>query len=342
MKATNFDSDQYEMYYTYNRSGSNPGDPTESSPSTPNGVIVLKNGDTWLGVTHLRVRFKSKATGAWSPTTWVPLQRISENENELYEVTFAPEGNYTLKSSTLTITGPITATVTKDHPDRWPINAELVYSTKRVASSSTYTNYTEETVISFDPDTIAASGYDAAYLQVGVRVPDPKSSSNDSAILGGSTFYTIKLPDANKLWLESCTATVDDSLVAHGTKVEVGKQVKLTPVIPEGYTFKGWYSSMEGLTITPLADGTYYFYMPEQDITVRAILYANEYTSMTVIFDVYSGSSIVSNMSTERPRRSHSTKEIPPITTVRWIRTAAATAPISLAAPPRMRSSATT
>ena len=77
----------------------------------------------------------------------------------------------------------------------------------------------------------------------------------------------------------------------------MAKQVKLTPFIPEGYTFKGWYSSMEGLTITPLADGTYYFYMPEQDITVRAILYANEYTSMTVIFDVYSGSSIVSNMS---------------------------------------------
>jgi len=125
-------------------------------------------------------------------------------------------------------------------------------------------------VISFDPDTIAASGYDAAYLQVGVRVPDPKSSSNDSAILGGSTFYTIKLPDANKLWLESCTATVDGSQAAHGAKVEVGKQVKLTPDIPEGYTFKGWYSSMEGLTITPLADGTYYFYMPKQDITVRA------------------------------------------------------------------------
>ena len=298
VKATNFDSDQYEMYYTFNNGGADPGDPVGTSPSTSDGVIVLKDSETWLGVTNLRVRFKSKTTGAWSPTTRVPLQKVSNDDIGLYcSVAFAPEGNYEESNRTLTIRGPITATVTKDHPDRWPINAELVYSTKRVASSSTYTNYTEETVISFDPDTIAASGYDAAYLQVGVRVPDPKSSSNDSAILGGSTFYTIKLPDANKLWLESCTATVDDSLVAHGTKVEVGKQVKLTPVIPEGYTFKGWYSSMEGLTITPLADGTYYFYMPEQDITVRAILYANEYTSMTVIFDVYSGSSIVSNMS---------------------------------------------
>ena len=298
VKATNFDSDQYEMYYTFNNGGADPGDPVGTSPSTSDGVIVLKDSETWLGVTHLRVRFKSKATGAWSPTTRVPLQKVSNDDIGLYcSVAFAPEGNYEESNHTLTIRGPITATVTKDHPDRWPINAELVYSTKRVASSSTYTNYTEETVISFDPDTIAASGYDAAYLQVGVRVPDPKSSSADYAILGGSTPYTIKLPDANKLWLESCTAAVDGSLVAHGTKVEVGKQVKLTPVIPEGYTFKGWYSSMEGLTITPLAGGTYYFYMPEQDITVRAILYANEYTSMTVIFDVYSGSSIVSNMS---------------------------------------------
>lgn len=298
VKATNFDSDQYEMYYTFNNGGADPGDPVGTSPSTSDGVIVLKDSETWLGVTHLRVRFKSKTTGAWSPTTRVPLQKVSNDDIGLYcSVAFAPEGNYEESNHTLTIRGPITATVTKDHPDRWPINAELVYSTKRVASSSTYTNYTEETVISFDPDTIAASGYDAAYLRVGVRVPDPKSSSANYAILGGSTPYTIKLPDANKLWLESCTATVDGSLVAHGTKVEVGKQVKLTPFIPEGYTFKGWYSSMEGLTITPLADGTYYFYMPEQDITVRAILYANEYTSMTVIFDVYSGSSIVSNMS---------------------------------------------
>ena len=299
VKATNFDYDQYEMYYTFNNGGDDPGDPVGTSPNANNGVIVLKDSETWLGVTNLRVRFKSKATGAWSPTTKVPLQKVPNDDIGLYcSVTFAPEENYTLKGFTLTITDPITATVTKDHPDKWPINAELVYNTNRVALGSTYTNYTEETVISFDPDTIAASGYDAAYLQVGVRVPDPKSSSNDYAILGGSTSYTIKLPDANKLWLENCTATVDGKTVASNTKVEVGKQVKLTLNIPEGYTFKGWYSTMgDDLTITPLADGTYYFYMPDQDITVRPILYANEYTSMTVIFDVYSGSSVVSNMS---------------------------------------------
>lgn len=298
VKATNFDYDQYEMYYTFNNGSADPGDPVGTSPNASNGVIVLKDSETWFGVTNLRVRFKSKATGAWSPTTRVSLKKVPTDDTGLYcSVTFAPEGNYEQSNRTLTIRGPITASVTKDHPDQWPINAELVYNTNRVALSSTYTNYTEGTPISFDPDTIAASGYDAAYLQVGVRVPDPKSSSNDSAILGGATSYTIKLPDAKKLWLENCTATVDGNPVAHNTKVEVGKQVKLTLAIPEGYTFKGWYSTIDDLTITKLADGTYYFYMPDQDITVKPILYANEYTSMTVIFDVYSGSSVVSNMS---------------------------------------------
>lgn len=282
VKATNFDSDQYEMYYTFNNGGSDPGAPTGTSPSTSNGVIVLKDSETWLGTTNLRVRFKSKTTGAWSLTTQVPLQKVPNDDIGLYcSVTFAPEGNYEQSNRTLTIRGPITATVTKDYPDKWPINAELVYNTNRVALSSTYTNY--KTPISFDPDTIAASGYDAAYLQVGVRVPDPKSSSNDSAILGGATYYTIKLPDAKKLWLENCTATVDGKSVASNTKVEVGKQVKLTLVIPEGYTFKGWYSTIDDLAITPLADGTYYFYMPDQNITVRPILYAQEYTDVNVI-----------------------------------------------------------
>ena len=295
VKATNFDYDKYEMYYTFNNGGSDPGAPTETSPSTSNGVIVLKDSETWTGVTNLRVRFKSKETGAWSVTTRIPLQKVLNDDIGLYcSVAFAPKENYMLKGSTLTIRGPITATVTKDHPDKWPINAELVYNTNRVALGSTYTNYTEETVISFDPDTIAASGYDAAYLQVGVRVPDPKSSSNDYAILGGATYYTIKLPDANKLWLENCTATVDGKSVASNTKVEVGKQVNLTPTIPEGYTFKGWYSTMgDDLTITKLADGTYYFYMPDQDITVRPILYAKEYTSVEVILTTPNDNTLV-------------------------------------------------
>ncbi len=285
VKATNFDSEQYEMYYTFNNGGADPGDPVGTSPRADNDVIVLKDSETWSGTTNLRVRFKSKTTGVWSPTTKVPLKKVPNDDIGLYcSVAFAPEGNYEQSNRTVTIRGPIKATVTKDHPEKWPINAELVYSTKRVALGSTYTNYTEGTPIPFDPDTIAASGNDAAYLQVGVRVPDPKSSSNDYAILGGSTSYTIKLPDANKLWLENCTATVDGKLVASNTKVEVGKQVKLTPVIPEGYTFKGWYSTMgDDLTITPLADGTYYFYMPKQDITVRPILYAQEYTDVEVI-----------------------------------------------------------
>ena len=298
VEATNFDHDQYEMYYTFNRSGSggsDPGDPVGTSPRANNGVIVLKESDTWLGVTHLRVRFKSKATGAWSPTTWVPLQRIPESEPELYKVTFAPEENYTLKSSTLTITGPITATVTKIDPEKWPINAELVYHTKRLSPSTNYVNYTEGTPIPFDPDTIAASGETAAYLRVGVRVPDPVNSSTDYSVIRKSDI-DIKLPESYKLFLWDCTATVDGKPVADNSNVAVGKTVILTPTVPQGYIFKGW-NSPDGLTITDLGNGTYSFTMPKQDVTIKAILYAQEYTSMTVIFDVYSGSSIVSNMS---------------------------------------------
>ena len=185
VKATNFDYDQYEMYYTFNRSGSggsDPGDPAGTSLSTSSGVIVLKESDTWLGVTNLRVRFKSKATGAWSQTTKVPLQRIPENENQLYEVTFTPEGNYTLKGSTLTITGPITATVTKINPDKWPINAELVYSTQPQTAMGRF----------FKPYTGSVSIDSAGAFRVGVRVPDPQSSSDEYSVIRKENF-TIKL-----------------------------------------------------------------------------------------------------------------------------------------------------
>ena len=181
VKATNFDYDQYEMYYTFNNGGTDPGDPTGTSPSTSSGVIVLKDSETWTGVTNLRVRFKSKTTGAWSPTTKIPLQKVIESQNQLYEVTFAPEENYTLKGSTLTITGPITATVTKINPDKWPINAELVYSTHPTAMDRFFAPYTG--AVSID---------DAGAFRVGVRVPDPQSSSDDYSVIRKENF-TIKL-----------------------------------------------------------------------------------------------------------------------------------------------------
>ena len=193
VEATNFDYDQYEMYYTFNRSGSggsDPGDPVGTSPRANNGVIVLKESDTWLGVTHLRVRFKSKATGAWSPTTWVPLQRIPENEPELYEVTFAPEENYTQSGDTLTIKAPITATATKvdldQWPNQWPINAELVYSTHPQIAMARF----------FKPYTGAVPIDDAGAFRVGVRVPDPQSSSDDYSVIRNENF-TIKLDPTN-------------------------------------------------------------------------------------------------------------------------------------------------
>ena len=182
VKATNFDYDQYEMYYTFNNGGADPGDPTGTSPRTSSGVIVLKDSETWTGVTNLRVRFKSKTTGAWSPTTKVPLQKVLESQSELYEVTFAPEENYEESNRTLTIRGPITATVTKKNPDQWPINAELVYSTHPQIAMDRF----------FAPYTGAVPIDDAGAFRVGVRVPDPQSSSDDYSVIRNENF-TIKL-----------------------------------------------------------------------------------------------------------------------------------------------------
>lgn len=195
VKATNFNYDKYEMYYTFNRrgsGGSDPGDPVGTSPRADNGVIVLKDSDTWLGVTNLRVRFKSKATGAWSLTTQVSLQKIVESENQLYEVTFAPEGNYTKSGSTVTITDRITATVTKVNLDKWPINdewpinAELVYSTQpKTAMDGFFKLYTGAVAIE-----------SAGAFRVGVRVPDPVSSSDEYSVIRKGNF-SIKLDPTN-------------------------------------------------------------------------------------------------------------------------------------------------
>ena len=186
VKATNFDYDKYEMYYTFNNGGSDPGDPTGTSPRANSGVIVLKDSETWSGVTNLRVRFKSKTTGAWSNTTRIPLQKVLESQLELYEVTFAPEENYILKESTVTITDPITATVTKVDPEKWPINAELVYSTQpQTAMDGFFKPYTE--AISIDI---------AGAFRVGVRVPDPKSSSDEYSVIRKSS-YTVELAPTN-------------------------------------------------------------------------------------------------------------------------------------------------
>ena len=186
VKATNFDYDKYEMYYTFNNGGSDPGNPTGTSPSTSNGVIVLKDSDTWTGVTNLRVRFKSKETGAWSLTTQVPLQKVLESQSELYEVAFAPEENYTQSGDTLTIKAPITATVSKINPDQWPINAELVCSTHPKIAMARF----------FKPYTGPVSIDDAGAFRVGVRVPDPKSSSDDYSVIRDENF-TIKLDPTN-------------------------------------------------------------------------------------------------------------------------------------------------
>ena len=188
VKATNFDFSKYEMYYTYNRGGESISDPTESSPSTSNGVIVLKQNDTWYGVTNLKVRFKSKENGAWSNITNVSLQRV---ENADYTVTFAPEANYTQSGTTITINDPITATVTIKDPDKWPINAELVYSTHPTSGMDRF----------FKLYSTPVSISDAGAFRVGVRVPDPVSSSDDYSVVHKNS-YIIKLdPTATKYTL---------------------------------------------------------------------------------------------------------------------------------------------
>ena len=97
-------------------------------------------------------------------------------------MTFTPEENYTLKGSTLTITGSITATVSKINPDQWPINAELVYSTQPKTAMDRF----------FEPYTGSVSIDSAGAFRVGVRVPDPVSSSDDYSVIRKENF-TIKL-----------------------------------------------------------------------------------------------------------------------------------------------------
>lgn len=226
----------------------------------------------------LRAR-KSDEQGVtiWSTpvtATWTKLGTLP-----VPEVTFSPTENYTLDAATntVTVTGPITATLSK--PSTWPINAEMVSSDSMapIPNCSPY-----QTPYNYD-------GTKDGYLRVGTR-----AKQADGKYEYESALYKIRPPVTNKLWLENCTATVDGNPVINGAGVEVGKTVILTPR-SEGVTFKEWYSS--DVTLIDLGNNTCSFVMPDKAVSVKAIVYANEYTSMTVIFDVYSGSSIVSNMS---------------------------------------------
>ena len=76
---------------------------------------------------------------------------------------------------------------------------------------------------------------------------------------------------------------MDEEQVQDNDLVAAGSTVTIKPTIPDGYTFKGWYCTIEDLTITPLADDTYSFTMPDESITIRAILYAKVYDSVEVI-----------------------------------------------------------
>ena len=268
VEATNFDYDQYEMYYTFNNGGTDPGDPTGTSPSTSSGVIVLKNSETWTGVTNLRVRFKSKTTGAWSPTTRIPLQKVIESQNQLYEVTFAPTENYTLKGSTVTITGPITATVTKVDPDQWPINAELVYSTHPIGMARFFEPYTGPVPID-----------DAGAFRVGVRVPDPKSSSDEYSVIRDQDF-TIKLaPTYTKYTL---TVVNGRAYQANGSEFSTSSTgstrtyningnvlVKISANQPTGgKVFENW--SLSNVSVADPYNPTTTLTMPTHNATVEA------------------------------------------------------------------------
>ena len=114
-----------------------------------------------------------------------------------------------------------------------------------------------------------------------------------SAVVDSSGTYTGEYSDPitykfekiarNKLWLRDCTATVDGKTVKDGDLVAAGKTVTINPTIHDGYTFKGWYSTIDNMPITDHGNGTYSFTMPDRSITIKAILYAQEYDSVEVI-----------------------------------------------------------
>ena len=98
--------------------------------------------------------------------------------------------------------------------------------------------------------------------------------------------YKFQKIARNKLWPQNCTATVDGETVMYGDLVAAGNTVTIKPIIPAGYTFKGWYSTIDDMPITDNKDGTYSFTMPDQSITIKAILYAQEYDSVEVILGI--------------------------------------------------------
>ena len=277
VKATNFDYDKYEMYYTFNKSGSggnDPGEPIGTSPRANNGVIVLKDSETWLGVTHLRVRFKSKATGAWSPTTKILLQKISESQNQLYEVTFAPEGNYTQSGSTVTITDSITATVTKVKPDEWPINAELVYSTQPKTAAASF----------FKPYTGAVSIDSAGAFRVGVRVPDPQSSSDEYSVIRKGKFsikldptniqYTLTVVDGRAYRPGGSEYSTNDTGSARTYSIRGNELVEIRANKPaSGKAFENW--SLSNVDVADPYSPTTTLTMPTHNATVTADINGN-------------------------------------------------------------------
>lgn len=105
--------------------------------------------------------------------------------------------------------------------------------------------------------------------------------------------YKFQKIARNKLWLWDCTATVDGKTVENNDLVAAGNTVTIKPTIPDGYTFKGWYSTIDDMPITDNKDGTYSFTMPDQSITIKAILYAQEYDSVEVILDIPENNALV-------------------------------------------------
>lgn len=119
------------------------------------------------------------------------------------------------------------------------------------------------------------------------------SSGEYTGEYSASIPYKFQKIARNKLWLWDCTATVDGKTVKDGDLVAAGKTVTINPTISAGYTFKGWYSTIDNMPITDHGNGTYSFTMPDQSITIRAILYAQEYDSVEVILTTPSNNASV-------------------------------------------------
>ena len=252
-----------ETWYCYNKS-----EPDTNDSIMENGKLTI----TDKGVSQEQpITFcarKSFLLGSNTYTKW-------SNSHYFYvkKVSTIPQPVVTLKvdgeeiaapasGSTIYFNDSVTATIKKSSD--WPL--DVVPGSK--TNTSAFSSADSRTVVNTSTCEFKSAVVD--------------SSGNYTGEYSAPITYKFEKIARNKLWLRDCTATVDGKTVKDGDLVAAGKTVTIQPTVPQGYTFKGW-NSQDGLTITDLGNDTYSFTMPKQNVTIKAILYAQEYTDVNVI-----------------------------------------------------------